>query len=66
MPKTKLPATAHGALWEKVTKGRGEHDCWVGALLGDNASCIISSASYMASKEHKQTTKLLFLNLLFF
>ena len=28
-------------------------------------SCIISSASYMASKEHKQTTKLLFLNLLF-
>ena len=41
-------------------------------VLGDKTSCIISSASHnnMASKEHKQTTKLasklLFLNLLFF
>ena len=34
-------------------------------LVGDNAinSCIITSASKMASKEHKQTTKLLLLNL---
>ena len=24
---------------------RGEHDCWGGALLGDKASCIISSAT---------------------
>ena len=44
---------------------RGEHDCWRGALLGDKASCITSSASHMASKEHKQRSFRLFLNLLF-
>ena len=44
---------------------RGEYDCWGGALLGDNASfIIISSASN--GLQGTQTTKLLFLNLLFF
>ena len=36
---------------------RGEHYCWVGALLGDKASCIITALLAILWPPRNQTTK---------